>query len=353
MLLNILPHPGIRFTQMMSIADLHRSILSLRAKRSNLRKIIIIWDCFVVSLLAMTLVKPVQAQVISLSIWPPLLEVQMMPGKTVTQVYKLTNNTDSFLSITPKIFPFEPLGENGQIKINQGKKLENDPSPYFFSFASGNPSASSGQLEIDKPFMMDPQGTKEILLKVTLPKGSPEKDYYFTLLFSTSVKYPDNNSNQTSSVTQIGTNILLTSSIDENPALLARLIEFSAPKIVDSFSPTSFVVKIENWGKTYFKPFGKIEIKGILKQKDEIKLLEQNVLSSSIRKLDLPSFKPKFPIGPFKARIELYLTEGKIGTPLSREIVFWYLPYKILLAIPLVLLLIKVIGFIKRKRTSS
>lgn len=316
-----------------------------------IRKIIIWGTLFLIFLISGSIYS-VKAQTISLSIWPPLLEVQMMPGKTVTQVYKLTNNTDSFLSITPKIFPFEPLGENGQIKINEGKKLENDPSPYFFSFASGDPSppaGGSGQLEIDKPFIMDPQQTKEIILSITLPKGSPEKDYYFTLLFSTSVKYPDNKSNQTSSVTQIGTNILLTSSIDENPTLLARLIEFSAPKIVDSFSPTSFVVKIENWGKTYFKPFGKIEIKGILKQKDEIKLLEQNVLSSSIRKLDLPSFKPKFPIGPFKAKIELYLTEGKTGTPLSKEMIFWYLPYKILLAIPLVLLLIKVVGFSKRK----
>jgi len=263
----------------------------------------------------------VRAQGISLSIWPPLVEVQMVPGKTVLQNYQLINNSGSILEITPQISLFEPQGENGQIKLLPPETVPNDHSLYFFSFVSGE--------KMNQPFLLEPQKTKQISLKITLPKNSPEKDYYFTLLFSTSSPDQEMQNSQTSSVAKIGTNILLTSSRAEKPAILGRIFQFSSPKIIDSFSPTEFTVILENFGKTFFKPFGQITIKSIFKEKTQFKLLEQNVLANSKRKLLISPLKPKLPIGPFKAKLDISLNEEGALPILSTEINFWYLPYKI------------------------
>ena len=280
-------------------------------------------------------VNPVYAQSLSLSLWPPLLEVMIQPGRSVNQVYKLTNSSDHELQITPHIFSFKPQGENGEIQISSKFKVQSSKLD-FFSFESGE--------HFDQAFYLPIGKEREIILEVSIPKGSPENDYYYTLLFSTGSTPGENKQTSSSSIAQIGTNILLTISQNGQPTLLGRVLEFSAPKIIDSFSPTSFTVRLENWGKSYFKPFGKIKLSGILKQKEEISLYEQNILADSSRRLDIPEMKPKLPLGPFKASLEFSLNENG-EQKLSAETTFWYLPYKVFF---IVLIGIAAIILIKR-----
>lgn len=278
--------------------------------------------------------KSANAQSLSLSIWPPLLEIMIQPGRSVTQVYKLTNSSDHELQITPQIFSFKPQGESGEIKI----KIEPSPPPSFFSFESGEHLGEAFYLPMGKE--------REIVLKISVPKKSPEADYYYTMLFSTGITPNENKNSSSSSIAQIGTNILVTVSQNGQPSLLGRVLEFSTPKIIDSFSPIPFTVRLENWGKSYFKPFGKIKLTGILKQKEEIDLYEQNILADSSRKLDIPKVKPKLPLGPFKASLEFSLTEE--GDVLTAETTFWYLPYKILFAIFVGILILFIINRTKK-----
>jgi hypothetical protein len=254
------------------------------------------------------------AQTLSLSLWPPLLEIMIQPGRTTRQAYKLTNNSDRPLKVIPQIYSFSPQGENGQTKINYQTE-----EPGFFSLENN--------LKIGEPFTIEVGETTEIVLKIKIPANSTEADYYYTLLFSTQTE-SEIGQTQTTATTQIGSHILLTISKTGELPLLARIIDFSAPPIVDSFSPVEFTLHLENWGKAFWKPFGKITLKGLLNQREEIKLLEQNILSKSSRKLSLPPIKPKLPLGPFKARLEFSPNEN--GQILSSEITFWYLPYKVL-----------------------
>ena len=283
-----------------------------------------------------------QAQSLSLSIWPPLLEVMIQPGRPVTQVYKLTNASDHELQITPQIFSFKPQGENGGIQISSKFKVQSSKLD-FFSFESGE--------KFDQAFYLPIGQTREITLKISPPKDTPENDYYYTLLFSTATPTTDQDKNSSSSIAQIGTNILITVSQNGAPNFLARILEFSCPKIIDSFSPVNFTVRLENWGNAFWKPFGKISLTGILKQKEEIELWPQNVLAQSSRKLDVPEFRPGLPLGPFKALLEFSPSESSpsanlsAAEKLSMEITFWYLPYKALAAIMILLL----IGLIARK----
>lgn len=292
----------------------------------------------------------VYGQSLSLSLWPPLLEVMIQPGRAITQVYKLTNASDHELQITPQIYSFKPQGENGEIKIKfpvsptltpTTRLTTHNPSslPTFFSFESGERFNQSFYLPIGQ--------TREIVLKVSVPKGSPENDYYYTLLFSTGSATGENKQTSSGSITQIGTNILLTISQNGKPILLGRILEFSASQIIDSFSPVDFTVRLENWGRTFWKPFGKIKVTGMLKQKEEVSLYEQNILADSSRKLDIPEIKPKLPLGPFKASLEFSLNEGG-EQKLSAETTFWYLPYKAFFAIFATIIMIFIIKRLKK-----
>ena len=76
----------------------------------------------------------VQAQTISLSIWPPLLEAVIQPGKAITQVFKLKNLGDDTV-IYASLVPFEPGDAFGHIKLGYrlGSELSgsSEPANYF------------------------------------------------------------------------------------------------------------------------------------------------------------------------------------------------------------------------------
>ena len=113
------------------------------------------------------------------------------------------------------------------------------------------------------------------------------------------------------------------------------------PKIIDAGAHIGLAT-------LYFKklfPFA--EITAIEPQPISFKLLEQNVLADSKRKLLIDPLKPKLPIGPFKAKLEISLNEEGALPVLSTEISFWYLPYKIFFGF--LLALVVVFLFKKRK----
>ncbi len=261
------------------------------------------------------------AQTLSLSLWPPLLEAMIRPGRAVTAVYKLTNNSDHELSITPQIFPFEPTGEEGQIRLRPAPPTSRLSSS-FFSFDSGE--------KFGQPFPLPIGQTREMVLKIAIPPDNQEKDYYYTLLFASAEESLNPSGkeahSQAGSVTQIGTNILITVSQLGKPVLLGKIVSFSAPTIIDSFSGVEFNLVLENWGNTLWKPFGRIKATGLLKQSQEIKLKEQNVLAGSSRRLQIDPWRPRLPLGPFKANLDFSLNED--GPKLFTQISFWYLPYK-------------------------
>lgn len=261
------------------------------------------------------------AQSLSLSLWPPLLEVMVQPGKTVTQVYKLTNNSDRELQITPQVFPFEPVGDKGQIKILVPNNKATKPQSSFFSFENA---------EFDQAFPIAIGQTKELVLKISIPKDTPQKDSYFTLLFSSS-ELPQSDQSESSSVAQIGSNILLTVSRTGLPSPSGKILEFSVPKIIDSFSPVNFKLVLQNDGSSFWKPFGEIKISGMLKQNEKLPLLEQNVLGNSFRQMTIAPFRSRLAIGQFKADLKFSLNED--GQSLSQTVFFWYLPYKLLIAL--------------------
>lgn len=284
------------------------------------------------------------AQTYSLSIWPPLLEVMVQPGRTVTQVYKITNSADEQILVA-KVLPFEPKDEFGNINLLNIPSLLN---PLSFSFEGSG-------ITLGRPFLLKSGESKDLVLKLTVPKRTPEKDFYASLVFETSPVGKIGLS-QSQTAAKIAGNLLITVSTEGKPAKKAKILEFSAPKIIDCFDPVHFILRIENINSAFFKPFGEIKIEGIFNQQGKIKLLPENILAGYSRNLTISPWKEKFIVGPFRAKAEFSLDppeNGQVpeGEKLSAETNFLALPYKAILALIVICLILLTFKNLPKKIT--
>jgi len=285
------------------------------------------------------------AQSLGLGIYPPLLEVTIMPGKSITQVYKLTNSGEIDLMMTSAMYAFEPSDETGGVKlISDTQSLQ----PIFFDFLNAN-------LKLGQTFPLPAGETQEVVLIIKVPETATEKDYYATLLFQTNPMASLGGLSTSQTQTKIGGNLLLTVSRTGEPFKKAIIEEFRLSNcsqfcFIDSFTPPQFLLKIKNAGHSYFKPFGKITLKGWLKQEESLDLLPQNILSDSTREIQCQiddqvapcQTKSKFLIGPIRAKVEFGLDD--LSSQYHQEFRFIALPIKLtmaLFALTIILWLIK------------
>jgi len=289
----------------------------------------------------------VRAQSLGLGIYPPLLEVTIMPGKTLTQVYHLTNSGEVNLTMTSAIVAFEPSDETGGVKIIENtEKLQ----PLQFGFLNAD-------LRLGQTFSLPTGKTQEVVLIIKVPETAPEKDYYAILLFQTSPLANLGGQSASQTQTKIGSPLLISVSRTGEPFRKASIEEFSLKNcaklcIIDSFSPPQWLVRIKNSGHSFFKPLGKITLQGWLNQTETLDLLPQNILSDSTREIQCQKedqvvscqSQSKFLIGPFKAKLEFGLDD--FSNDYQKEIQFIALPFKLGFGL---LILVIILGLIKSK----
>lgn len=278
------------------------------------------------------------AQEISLSISPPLLEVMIQPGKQISQAYVLSNlGADTVIS--PKITFFKPADEFGNISVLEDYALEPQNAPSWFSLTK--PSLSFG----DK-FALRAETNQELVLTISPPYDAPEGDYYLTMIFETNPEGQIGSTDSTAKV-KIGTNILLTVSKDGRPYKKARIAEFSAPKIIDSLAKIIYTVKIENISNSFFKPNGKIIVDPLIGSEQTLNLAPLNTLASSTRQIfcikdeNLMECKleNKVYLGTYKAVLEFTLDES--GEIYKGETLTFAFPFSIILALTAIFLIYK------------
>jgi len=296
---------------------------------------------------------PAKAQGLSLGIWPPLLEVTIQPGKSITQVYKLRNTGETDLALTSKIVPFKPEGETGDINLEFG--AWNLEFSSWFSFQNAN-------LALGEKFLLPAGREQEVVLKIKIPENAPEGDYYTTLLFET---LPDVFLGQSGGQIEakIGANILLTVSQTGEPKKQAEVEEFAIRNsqfvirnwiIIDSFTQPKFLVRLKNTGQAFFKPIGSITTTGWFNQRWVLDLLPENILTNSIRQIQcqqaappqiLPSsceLRTKFLLGKYTAKLEFGTDEA--SGKYQAQIVFWALPLKLAAGVLVILALLLLIA---------
>jgi len=306
------------------------------------------------SLLYLLFPNKVKAQSLGLSLYPPLLEVMIKPGKTITQTYQITNQGDSDLVMTTKILAFEPADELGNIQL---KTDSLSPISDWISFQNAD-------LNLGDSFVLKVKEEQQVVLRIKVPEKALEDDYYLTLLFES---LPEFNINQSAawSKIQIGSNLLLTVSETGEPPRKAEIVEFkiknawfklSSWQFIDSFANPLFSLRIKNIGRSLFKPMGTIIVSGWTGGKYPLELLPENILINSIRQSQCfstdknqPSpcqletnWKSKFLLGPYQARVSFGL--DKISEDYQQTIHFFAFPFSLmagllLLILPLTILL--------------
>lgn len=306
----------------------------------NFLKIIILALPFALCFL---LLSETKAQSLSLSIWPPLLEVMIQPGKSITQVYKISNFGETDLVLTSAVVPFAPADELGNIELG----TRNPQPPNWLNWFS----FQNADLQLGQKFVLRPDKEQEVVLKIKIPENAAEDDYYLTLLFNT-LPNPTANGSAASAQAKIGSNILLTVSKTGEPRRQAKIEEFSLAgwRIIDSFTKPQFLIRLKNTGKVLFKPFGTITTTGWFGQKYTIDLLPENVLAGSIRQINcqkenLPpavcQLSAGFLLGKYTARLEFGADQA--NGEYQTEIQFFALPIKLIFGVLLILLVLFII----------
>ncbi len=198
----------------------------------------------------------VRAQSISLSIYPPLLEVMMQPGKSITQVYKISNDGDTDLVLDSVVVPFRVADEYGNVALGDSQSqgdpakqaLENSQFLSWFYFQNAD-------LSLWQKFVLKAGKTQGIVLKIKVPENALEDDYYVTFLFQTIPQEVTGQNFDAQTQAKIGGNILLTVSKTGEPPKKAEIAEFSLANpllqigrlfFIDSFDSPVCTLRLAN-----------------------------------------------------------------------------------------------------------
>lgn len=261
---------------------------------------------------------PVSAQTLGLSISPPIDEVMIIPGKAVTQTFTITNEGEDGMA-SLYILPFRPQGEYGGVALDEKNAVTNG-SLFASWFSIISPVTGFGE-----KFFIGGGQSKNVNIKISPPESAPEKDYYFTLLYELDNVTPDGYiSTGATGRARIGSNLLLSVSKDGKPGKNPNIVEFSAPKIIDSLQKLDYKVRVGNDGTYLFKSNGQITVKPMIGDSQKLSLTPLNVIAGSVRNVSCINGEEIVPcqlgskvlIGIYKSTLKI---EPDGGTPLREE----------------------------------
>lgn len=288
------------------------------------------------------------AQQTTLSISPPQIEIVVKPGKSLLVAYNLQNLTDPNI-IKVLVLPIVAGDSRGGFKI----KPEFE-GPIRFSL-------DNSDIELEKPFFMRSKDSQQLLLRIRVPEGAPEGDYYYTFLAETQPPPISEGLTTSRAKATIGSNILITVTNSGQVEIKGRINFFDVVsksklklfgrtyKFFDSSDKIPLLVIAENYGKNLIKPEGTIILKGNFGERAEYEILPENILATSRRVLKatpsaiLNMDEPNslvlsgFFIGNYKLSTSLSFGEG--SSVVSASTRFTAIPFKFIVGLIIALLL--------------
>jgi hypothetical protein len=274
-----------------------------------------------------------RAQEVSLLISPPLTELTIQPGKSYSQIITVKNDGVPVV-IAAKIFPFVPFDSQGHAELIEDVNSVNAFDGWFFF----DPN----------PVSLGTTASHNYIVRITPPPTAEEKDYYFTFIAEVQ-NGAGLGISSSQAQARIGTNILVRVSKDGNPYKKASIIMFSAPKIVDSFSPLNYEVLLGNSGHSFFKPIGKITIDQVFGSTTALELAPLNVLTGGTREITctrdeelIPCKMPgKFLIGIYRSNLSF--TVDGAGSSIEKQIYTIAFPFSIILGLATIFIIYRII----------
>jgi hypothetical protein len=284
------------------------------------------------------------ASPVSLSVYPPVIEIETTSPTTLQTPIFIQNNTDNSVDLTIGVKPFKASDDfNGQVNYFP-KNYVPEPDKNIFKHIT-----LTYQDKSISSLILAPKDKKNLSLNVSLPSNETSADYYFSLVFLSKAGESEKNTG-TVIKTGIATNVLL--SIGKRTTPLAEVANFSSPYFV-SHGPVSFTALIRNNNDQIAKAGGHILVTNMFGQTiGNIIIPEQFVLANSQRYLSngyssnnqpVSLWGESFLLGPYNAKLEIPLSDK--GPMLEKTIYFFAFPVPLvgilLLGLVIVLLIFK------------
>lgn len=320
----------------------------------NIKNIIIIIFITVITVINAS---SVSAQQVNLSLDPPIIQTKIKPGKSIIVAYTVQNNGDP-TNLQFLIRPFTPVGQLGSLSV-----LPQLEGPVQFNLENAD-------IQLEKPFFFPSREKKQAVIRMHVPPGIPDGDYYYLVLAETVPAFSVGGQSTGIASASIGSPLLVSiteSGITEIKATIAEFsfkpdyiftIGNSTVRIVDNAKELPIVFSVRNMGKNLLQPQGVIiDQNGAIKNKYII--IPQNILSNSQRVVKVFSEENNIPpnatvnlshltIGTHRVTVELSF--GENSTIQYKTISFLALPLRLMTVAFVMLIVVTAAFFIRYLR---
>lgn len=270
-----------------------------------------------------------QTDTITLNVTPTTIELDGNPGEPLQGSFKVVSGSDVPLLV--RVIPknFTASGEEGAVDLT-----EDDTSYSLAKWIVTEPST----VEIPA------RGSQIFEYVINVPDNAEPGGHFGSIIVQTEPVRIDEAGPAVSQ--EIGPLVLVKIAGDSFEE--ASIVEFTT---ADSFlekGPVTFVTRVQNNGNVHFKPQGRIEIKNMFGSVvTTLDLEEKNVLPDAIRKLTNDWNPDGFALGRYTA--DLTLTYGIDNTIVTASTSFTIFPYKTVVPIAIVVIVL-IIPAIKNRR---
>lgn len=270
-----------------------------------------------------------------LQISPAVIEINAQPGQTINFQLKLTDISGGALNAHMTVNDFGAKNETGDPEI-------------ILDTAETSQYSMRQWVGPQPDIKLSSQQTKIFNMVISVPKDAEPGGHYAIIRFTGQQDNPAGGA-KVAQAASVGTLILMRVSGNISESL--RFIDFYASKKGQRHNffysaPITFTQRLRNEGSVHEKPTGQVTVKNLFGKTVatfEINPGLHNVLPGSVRRFD-QEWKGKLLVGPYHA--ETKIKYGPQGTPINSAITIWFVPWKELLVLLTVVLLMGIIAWL-------
>ncbi len=294
----------------------------------NLYHVLCLFACLILFFILNSTTAYAAKQTIRVS--PVIINLQLSPGKTLSQKVTIENLTSTPLPLRASLNDFVTGGEDGG---------------YVFADTKTNPLLKWIKLSDDE-FILSPKEKKKITMTIKMPSSIPVGGYYGILFFEPVVQSVVTNATQVH--TKVGVLMLANLGVPDNGGKKADILTFT-PQQLSQDGTIPFTLRVQNTSLNFFTAKPILTLTPILstkKQTAPIYLEEKLIFPDKVRRWT--DDQTMHDLSPNIYKVHLAVSTGNGNTVITDRyfVVFPLIKFLVRLGIFLIIIFL----IIKRKR---